>query len=169
MKNLSLFIDKWNLIIDTESIGSSDLKNFDNNGYRSSSTTTTVTQWILLQWNYIINGLVYGKNSNSDDKTIPVKTFIHGKFASLNLPTTSYLQREKQVANVLETNEYKDRISLANVFRWRCDPMTWKGVFNPNFTTTASVIQCNQANDNHRDSSLIVIEKNYPSTLLLNK
>ena len=167
-KSLSLFIDKWNLIIDTESISSSDLKNFDNNGYRSSNTTT-VTQWILLQGNYIINGLIYGKNSDSDDKTIPVKTFIHGKFASLNLPTTSYLQREKQVANVLETNEYKDRISLANVFRWRCDPMTWKGVFNPNFTTTASVIQCNQANDNHRDSSLIVIEKNYPSTLLLNK
>jgi len=79
----------------------------------------------LLQGNYIVNGLIYGGDiSNTNGEEIPVKTFIHGKFASLNLPTTSYLQREKQVANVLETNEYKDRISLANVFRWRCDPMT---------------------------------------------
>ena len=46
--------------------------------------------------------------------------------------------------------------------------MTWKGVFNPNFSA-ASEIYCDKSNDNHRDSSLIVIEKNYPSTLLLNK
>lgn len=168
-KSLSLFIDKWNLIIDTKSISSSDLKNFDNNGYVSSSTSTTVTQWILLQGNYIINGLIYGgTNNNTDGDIIPVKTFIHGKFASLNLPTTSYPQREKQVTNVLWSADYNDRISLANVFKWRCDPMTWKGVFNPNFST-ASEIHCDKSNDNHRDSSLIVIEKNYPSTLLLNK
>jgi len=56
----------------------------------------------LLQGNYIINGLIYGGDSNNTNgTTIPVKTFIHGKFASLNLPTTSYEKREKQVTNVL--------------------------------------------------------------------
>lgn len=167
-KSLSLFIDKWNLIIDTESISLSDLKNFDNNGYRSSSTSTTVTQWILLQGNYIINGLIYGgDSSNTDGKNIPVKTFIHGKFASLNLPTASYPQREKQVKNVLWNDSYKQRISLANVFTWRCDPITWSGVDIS--WTISNKITCNNSTDNHRDSALIVIEKDYPSTLLLNK
>ena len=169
-KSLSLFIDKWNLIIDTNWITLNNLTKFDGNGYVSLNSTG-VTQWILLQGNYIINGLIYGGDSNNTNgTTIPVKTFIHGKFASLNLPTTSYPQREKQVTNVLWTTNYNNRISLTNVFEWRCDPITWKWfTTNTVFNNIASSIQCNQPNDNHRDSSLVVIEKNYPSTLLLNK
>lgn len=161
-KPLSLFIDKWNLLIDN-GITPLDLTNFDSNGY---ATVAGVTKGIYLVGNFIVNGLVIGY----DGGHLPVeaKTFIHGRLSSLNLPSSSYAKREQQVEKVLGTATLNEYISLQNVFTRQCSDVTWYWTTGVNNIVVWPAIPCNNTGDNHLFSSLIVIESNKVPTLLLN-
>lgn len=74
-----------------------------------------------------------------DNKTIPLKTYLHGKLISLNTFDTTSLQREKYLqSHIQHYNKFKalphedSEIapyypngwdpSLTTLFTWRCDP-----------------------------------------------
>lgn len=122
-QKLSLFIDRGNLILDN-SIDGTSLQSFDKNGYRVINGG--VTKGLYLQGNFIINGLLLGAPAfnNTSYSSIPAKTFIHGKFASLNLPTASYINREKQINTMFGGDQQQFNgihfISLNDLFSRRC-------------------------------------------------
>jgi hypothetical protein len=104
-KYLSLYVANGNLRF-TSDIIPEDLRNIDNNG--NPNLYDGVTKGIYLVGNFIVNGLVVGDLINENKpyasyKTIPFKTFIHGKFISLNTFTTVSMPREKQISNLLST------------------------------------------------------------------
>lgn len=166
-QRISLFVNKWNLILATN-MQTSDLKSFDGNWF--ITTAGTITKWISLRGNYIVNGLVLGADTPTGIlKPIEAKTFIQGKLASLNLPTISNSQREKQIINAvwwLPSNT--GYINLENLFSRRCNinfTGGWVGYTGTSNPTIGPAIPCNNTGDNHYDRSLIVIEKDFPSVL----
>lgn len=165
-KTISIFVDKWNLIFDSD-IQPTDLTSFDKNGFVSA--TNPVTKWIFLQGNYVVNGLVLASDSPTGMlRPIEAKTFVQGKFASLNLPTVSNPQREKQITNTvwwLLANNATWYINLESLFTRRCNPNTWYGSTGIINTTIGWVIACNGSWDIHYDRSFVVIEKEFPSIL----
>ncbi len=146
--SLSIYIPNGNLVFDSQ-INTSFLSNIDNNGFRTSGAG--VTKWIYLPWNFIVNGLILWArsyvNANSNIYTsIPFKTFIHGKVASLNTLTSVSTQRIKHIENVLATrppdmlysqlslsgnNAYFPgntwNASMGDLFSWRCADTTQTG------------------------------------------
>ena len=132
------------------------------------TTNTGETQWIYLQGNYIVNGLILWTTNNAYSP-IDAKTFIHGKLTSLSLPSTSYTKREQQIESLFGSEKFnimKWFISLQDVFKRKCNTTTWLGIEGWTNSSIAKNIACGSNIDKHRSSSLIVVEKDYPTTLL---
>ncbi|MBP7885439.1 hypothetical protein KAZ93_04805 [Patescibacteria group bacterium] len=94
-----------------------------------------------------------------------MKTYLHGKLASLNLPTsTPSIQRELQVTSLFGTTDYNAFINLQNVFTRQCNPLTGRGIGATGSVATS--IDCDDIDDLFAQNSLIVIEKDVSSVLL---
>jgi len=150
-KSIDLFLDWWNLVI----------KEWWNREIFSKEWYLTniwnkVTEWVLLQWNFIINGLVLWADSSNVYGTFKNRLFIYGKLASLNTPTDPQPWRLTQISKIVWANAYSWHTSLMKVFVWRCNPMTWKWTDN---------IACGGTNETNL-SPLTVIDKKRPSNLL---
>lgn len=99
-KSISLFVRNGNLIFDN-TIDSSFLRRVDDNGFRVSSGTG-ITQGIYLQGNFIVDGLILWGTSLIDYNTsIPFRTYIHGRIASLNTFTNVSSKRQSYLVSKL--------------------------------------------------------------------
>ncbi len=195
---LSIYIPNGNLILDSQ-IKSSLLSDIDNNGFKTSGAW--ITKWIYMAGNFIVNGLILGSRNaidanNSIYTSIPYKTFIHGKVASLNTLTNVSTQRIKHIENVLATrppdmlyiqltatgsNTYFPNntwnASMWDLFAWRCADTTqtwsqsqtaWFGAY-PVWvfdTDTITAVKSISCPLGHR-YPLTIVEKNIPSNFFL--
>ncbi len=186
---LSLYIPNWNLILDSD-IEISDLTEIDNNWFATSPTG--ITKGIYLVGNFIVNWLVvWSEYMAGRYKSIPFKTFIHGKLISLNTFSTVSEKREKFLWNLLNTripsyttltlpgsNPYFPNstwnASMGDIFAWKCaDISTWTqlqwywatpvGIFDNNTKTAVESISCPPG---HR-YPLVIIEKTLNSSFFL--
>lgn len=187
---LSLYIAQGNLILDSD-LGTNFLTPVDKNWF--SIQDGWYTKWLYLLGNYIINGVVLwaANQDNAQNQkytTLPLKTYIHGKFTSLNTFTTVSEPRENLLRSLmsnrqpdyseLKNNSYlwgyfidhKWNASMEDMFTRRCAD-SWTGGIAPtgDFSTTtkglAQSISCLTSQDKY---PLIIIEKNIPS-LFFNK
>jgi hypothetical protein len=178
---LSIYIPDWNLIFESD-ISSNDMSEIDNNWFLVT-TNTSSTQWVYIVGNFIVNGLIVWSNYNSQTyKSIPFKTFIHGKLISLNTFTTVSAKREKLLEKLLQSrwhtfgmlkntpNEYfinnQWSASMGDIFSWRCDDTNNNGVWAlPIGTFTVSTINAitqTPCPPGHR-YPLAIIEKKLPT------
>jgi hypothetical protein len=120
-KSLSIYVANGNLILDS-SIQQNNLTPVDNNWFYTSNTSTT--NWIYLVGNFITNWIILWAMDAASATlwtytSIPFKTFIHGKFTSLNTFTTVSAQREKLLRTLIDTrNPSYDDIST-NQYLWK--------------------------------------------------
>ena len=163
-----VFVDKGFLVIDPGTSG--DYLVFNKEGFPTNVSldeyaTEIVNSplWVtgydgdnvavgkLLQWNFIVNGLV--KPSNWDTKFID-KYFVHGKFTSLNTfqdPGDSYAE---SLEEMLGSEVKKSMIEIWDVFAWYCNSYIW-----------SDGRPCPHNNEYYK-SPFIVIERNFPSVLV---
>ena len=162
---LKLFVMKGNLIIDS-SVWISDLSDFTSDGFATTDPSRVVSQWLSLDGIYMVNGLIiWSPDGWATLRPIVVKTYLHGKLASLNLPTsTPSIQRELQVTSLFGTTDYNQFINLQNVFTRQCNPLTGRGIGATGSVATS--IDCDDIDDLFAQNSLIVIEKDVSSVLL---
>lgn len=189
-KYLSIYIPNGNLIFDSN-IEVTDLTDIDNNWFPKNANNTSITKWVYLVGNFIVNWLVVWSEFNSTYMAIPFKTFIHGKLVSLNTFTTVSEKREKLLGNLLNntrTPSYTTLISTANpyfnnsrwnasmgdIFAWKCADITtgsqlqWYGAtpigtFNSDTVDAVHSISCPPG---HR-YPLVIIEKALNSSFFL--
>lgn len=180
---LSIYIPDGYLVFDSE-ISSSDLSTIDRNGFKTTNTGTT--QWVYLEGNFIVNGLILWSPDEtlSAITTIPFKTYLHWKLISLNTMTTVSIPRERHLSSLLvqrmpayselatQANPYfpdnRWNASLWSVFSWQCDDSVEgegagaapQGTFTPATVTAVTSINCPIG---HR-FPLIITEKNIPSS-----
>jgi len=146
---VNIFIDKWNLLI-KDNISSA--VGFDGNWY--VTTTNSVTKWINLKGNFIINGLIIWADTSRNKTAFTHKLFFNGKLASLNTPSYASDWRKEQIKNMFASTDYNDRIRLGKVFTRECNPITWS--WNDNGQTP-----CNNSWDKNALLPLIIVDGNY--------
>ncbi|MDR2541490.1 MAG: hypothetical protein LBD11_07195 [Candidatus Peribacteria bacterium] len=148
---LNIFIDGGKLIL-AQSLN--DRISFNEKGYPITSGTGVYTG-IFLKGNFIINGIVVGNQTKGAKNTVvPYKTFIHGKFTSLNTYIEPSTQRQTQLNSLLNSNPLPSAIDLREVFSRRCD----YGI------STDDQSRCPVGE--FQTAPLIIINQNYPSKLV---
>lgn len=188
---LSFYIANGNLIFDS-TILPADLTAIDNNGFAKHANNTAVTSWVYLVGNFITNWLILWSPNGGVYTNIPFKTFVHGRLVSLNTMTSVSIQREKQLAQVLQSprvwpsyieltttaNPYfinnRWNASMGDVFAWKCADIStggqvaWYGanpvwLFDANTINAVRSIPCPPW---HR-YPLSIIEKSLPTSFFL--
>ena len=106
-----LYIDKWNLFIDN----SPPYIWFNEDGFPGG----TVTQWMYLKGNFIINGLIMWLDGWII-KPFGHKLHLEWKIVSLNSPKEPSAWRVSQVTSLFEWTTFNEWISLDKVFSWTC-------------------------------------------------
>lgn len=112
--SLDIFIDQWNLYIESPS---SAKINLDTQWYPESTNSTN--SGVFLKGNFIVNGLLLWGYPGAET-SIKSKLHLQGKIVILNTPTNSSQWRINQIENLFGTNLYDSRINLENVFTREC-------------------------------------------------
>lgn len=122
--SIDLFIDGGKLLLKNQS--SMPVQSFDAKWYPQA--LAGVTQWILLRWNFIINGLLVGTTNWIVSDIYKHRLFLHGKLVTLNTPMAAQAGRSGHVAKVTWMVDMAWFISFQDVFKWTCDMATskWK-------------------------------------------
>ena len=181
---LSLYIPNGHLIFDSN-ITRDWIKLIDQNGFQTTNSSQSVTQWAYIAGNFIVNGVIlWSPNANLEDiTTIPFKTYIHGRVASLNTMTTVSEKRESHLASLLENrnpnyntlieqwnkwyNNDKWDASLWSLFSWQCKDTDGAsgGWGTPKWEFDAETVEIVVGTNcaiGHR-YPLMIIERNIPS------
>ncbi len=174
---ISLFIKNGNLIFEN-SIDSWMLRWVDNNGFQT--LTAPVTKGIYLQGNFIVDGLILWGTSLIDFNTsIPFRTYIHGRVASLNTFTSVstqrvwFLQTKIPERSTLQGSQYGETFpwwvwspSMEEIFSFGCTD-AGSGSILSGFTdsSTISAVQSISCPVGHQ-YPLMIVEKNIPTLLL---
>lgn len=116
---ITLFIDKWNLLLPS-STNTGSMQAFDSFGYTISCADDQCSKANYLKGNFIINGLLLGGETGTE--IISNKLYIHGKFVSFNTFKQPTDERLTTVENVLGSRwnpDFSSKIALDNLFsRW---------------------------------------------------
>ena len=181
---LSLYIPNGHLIFDSN-ITRDWIKLIDQNGFQTTNSSQSVTQWAYIAGNFIVNGVIlWSPNANLEDiTTIPFKTYIHGRVASLNTMTAVSEKRESHLASLLENrnpnyntlieqwnkwyNNDKWDASLWSLFSWQCKDTDGSsgGWGTPKWEFDAETVEIVVGTNcaiGHR-YPLMIIERNIPS------
>jgi hypothetical protein len=146
---LNIFIDGGTLAL---AQNSANRIQFNENGYPTTGSGSYTG--IYLKGNFIINGLVIGNGNDGSLPTMPYKTFIHGKFTSLNTYIEPTSQRISQLKNLLGATPAEKTVDLREVFSRRCD----YGIDNDDHS------KCPVGE--FQTAPLVIINQNYPSKLV---
>lgn len=147
--NLQVFIDWWVIKIDIWSKVDIDKDWF-------YTTSTWVTEWLYLYWDYFINWLLVWTDT---DNKINNKLYINWRMALLNSPQRPTDSREKMIKrSIWDTayNNYKDIIWMRQLFAWDCKP-NWKWT---------DWVNCSDSSDRWRRNSFIIQPNGIESRLL---
>ncbi len=150
--SLDIFVDEGNVYIKNPVTAKI---NFNQDWYPSDLNATN--SWIFIKGNFIINGLLIGKDSTTSD-IWPITNKLHllWKIAFLNTPTSASQWRINQVNSILWTTNFQQRISLENVFSWYCDlNWIWSDWTNCWGSTSSATV-----------TPFVVLNANYPSNII---
>ncbi len=145
-----LFLDNGNLYLDREM--PTYLTSFSREWYPTSFSWETVTEWLFLKGNLIVNGLILW-SSGSAVSEVAHKLYVHGKLNSLNTPVEPSVGRETQVDNLL-WSVFDYWINFQHVFTWYCNPITGSG---------SDGVACFE--DPFADSPLVIIGQKFDTKL----
>ena len=120
-KPINLFIDQWNLFIDSSSVPTSSFLCFDDYWYIVDCSESDI-QAMFLKGNFVINGLIlWGSNW---DGTVDSRLFMHWKLVSYNTLTSPTATRKKTIDSLLGAGYWnKPWVSLMKLFTWTCNPI----------------------------------------------
>ncbi len=114
--SLDIFIDWGNLYVDPNWNGTATKFNVQ---WFPTTLNDAVNQGIFLKGNFVINGLLLGRQNNAPG-VISNKIHLQGKFVSLNTPSAPSDWRVEQVTDTLWTDIYSGRINLENLLTRQC-------------------------------------------------
>lgn len=119
-KPITIFINKWKLILNWENQGNKMIT-FSPNGYLSADNNTSIKA-NYLKGNFIINGVITAQWEKWEVKN---KLVIHGKLASFNTIDSPHERLKDRIKNIVTLND-EDKIWLREIFTRYCKP-NWKG------------------------------------------
>lgn len=141
-KPLDIFIDGGKLLINQ---WSSDMLEFNNQGYPTTTASAVVAKGIFLKGNFIVNGIVGPQKAN--------RVIIHGKFTSLNTYAEPTVNRLNQVKEIVGGEITAKHVDLTQVFSWRCS-------YGSGSDGTPCPIS------EYQYAPLVIINQNYSSSLV---
>jgi hypothetical protein len=145
---LNLFVDKWILYLPT----SITRQTFNSQWF--PRTTDTISSWVYLKGNFIINGLIAGWTP-TNKVWFNHKLHFQGKITMLNTPLEPSAGKISQIENMFWSNTYTNNINLQNIFVRTCGLNGTASDGTP--CNTGGIIST---------TPLVILNGNYPSTLL---